>query len=52
MINGNLKVAVDPTSGFVTATRLSDNKVILQQTALKFSAPFNSLLGTPLAGVS
>eukprot|EP01052_Picozoa_sp_SAG31_P015453 SAG31_NODE_993_length_10512_cov_20.777202_1_plen_270_part_00 len=41
LTNGNLKVAVDPATGCLTATRLSDGKVLLEQTALTFSAPFN-----------
>jgi hypothetical protein len=28
--NGNLKITVDPTTAFVTATRISDGKVLLQ----------------------
>eukprot|EP01043_Picozoa_sp_COSAG02_P058814 COSAG02_NODE_7384_length_3039_cov_9.723391_1_plen_496_part_00 len=50
LINGNLKVEIDPSNGFVTATRVTDGKVLLEQTALTFSAPYNSLLNTPLEG--
>jgi hypothetical protein len=28
--NGNLKITVDPTTAFVTATRISDGTVLLQ----------------------
>merc|ERR1719223_1909480 len=33
LTNGNLKVEVDPSNGFVTATRITDGKVLLEQTA-------------------
>lgn len=36
--NGNLNVTVDPATGFVTAVRVSDGRVLLQQTALSFTA--------------
>ena len=50
LTNGNLKVVVDPATGFVTATRVTDGKVLLEQTALAFAAPHNSLLDAPLEG--
>lgn len=50
LTNGNLKVVVDPATGLVTATRVSDSKVLLQQTALTFSSPFNHATNTPLNG--
>ena len=37
--NGNLRVDVDPATGLLTATRVSDSAVLLQQTALTFAAP-------------
>ena len=36
LTNGNLHVQIDPTNGFVTATRISDNVVVLQQTGLRW----------------
>jgi alpha-D-xyloside xylohydrolase len=39
LTNGNLRVDLDPSTGFVTATRVSDGKVLLRQTALTFAAP-------------
>jgi alpha-D-xyloside xylohydrolase len=50
LTNGNLKVEVDPATGFVTATRVTDGKVLLEQTELTFSTPHNSLLDQPLEG--
>jgi alpha-D-xyloside xylohydrolase len=37
--NGNLAVTVDPATGFVTATRLSDNAVLISQTGISFAGP-------------
>ena len=34
--NGNLMVTADPTTGLITATRLSDKTVVLQQTGLQW----------------
>jgi alpha-D-xyloside xylohydrolase len=51
LTNGNLKVRVDPTSGCVTATRVSDGKVLLTQTSLTFSKPTNHANGKLLEGV-
>jgi alpha-glucosidase (family GH31 glycosyl hydrolase) len=39
--NGNLLVSVDPATHFITATRVSDGKVLLQQTGLDFSQACN-----------
>ena len=39
LTNGNLLVAVDPSTGLVTATRRSDGAVLLEQIAMVFSAP-------------
>lgn len=39
LTNGNLKVDIDPSTGCVTATRVSDGKVLLKQTSLTFEAP-------------
>ena len=39
LTNGNLKVDVDPATGLLTATRVSDGKVLLKQTALTFAKP-------------
>jgi hypothetical protein len=36
---GNLRVTADPATGYVTATRLSDGAVLLQQTGLALAAP-------------
>ena len=36
LTNGNLAVAVDPQTGFLTATRVSDGRVLLTQTGLSF----------------
>ena len=38
LTNGNLAVTADPTTGFITATRVSDGAVLLQQTALAWGA--------------
>ena len=37
--NGNLKVAVDPSNGRITAIRISDGKVLLKQTRLTIETP-------------
>ena len=37
LTNGNLKVMYDPATSYITATRISDGKVLLQQTALEFN---------------
>jgi hypothetical protein len=37
LVNGNLKVALDPSSYYLTATRVSDGKLLLQQTGLTFT---------------
>lgn len=34
LTNGNLQVTVDPSTGYLTATRLSDGRVLLKQTEL------------------
>ena len=47
LTNGNLKVDVDPATGFVTATRLTDKKVLLEQTARKCSSSLRRLLPKP-----
>lgn len=39
IVNGNLVITLDSTTGFVTATRQSDNTVLVTQTALSFAAP-------------
>lgn len=39
LTNGNLRVDVDPTTGFLTATRVSDGTLLLKQTALAFGTP-------------
>ena len=39
LTNGNLAIAVDAATGYLTATRVSDGAVLLQQTALVFGAP-------------
>ena len=39
LTNGNLKVSYDPATSCVTATRVSDGKVLLQQSALVFGVP-------------
>ena len=39
LTNGNLLVSVDPATGLLTATRVSDGRVLLQQTALVWGAP-------------
>ena len=39
LTNGNLRVVVDPASGFLTATRVSDGVVVLKQTALVWGVP-------------
>ena len=48
--NGNLRVALDPVTALLTATRLSDGAVLLQQTALTFGAP--DVPGTRAGSVS
>ena len=42
LINGNLRVNVDPGTGLLTAVRLSDNVVVLKQMALEWSPLDNS----------
>jgi alpha-D-xyloside xylohydrolase len=37
--NGNLAISVDAASSLITATRLSDGAVLLQQTVLSFGVP-------------
>ncbi len=37
--NANLRVASDPTTGLITATRVSDGAVVLQQTGLAWGPP-------------
>ena len=39
LTNGNLRVVVDPTTGCLTATRVSDGVVLLKQTSLVFGTP-------------
>jgi len=39
LTNGNLRVELDPATGLLTATRVSDGAVLLKQTALTFAAP-------------
>lgn len=39
LTNGNLRVAVDAATGFLTATRVSDSAVLLRQTALVWGVP-------------
>ena len=39
LTNGNLAVTVDAATGFITARRVSDGVLLLQQTALKFDTP-------------
>jgi len=39
LTNGNLRVTVDPATSFITAIRVSDGAVLLQQTALEFDTP-------------
>jgi alpha-D-xyloside xylohydrolase len=39
VVNGNLQVVVDPATGLVNATRVSDGALLLRQTALAFAAP-------------
>ena len=39
LTNGNLRVDLDPATGLLTATRISDGAVLLKQTALVFAAP-------------
>ena len=39
LTNGNLRVAVDPATGLITATRVSDGAALLTQTALVWGAP-------------
>ena len=39
LTNGNLRVTLDPVTSFLTAVRISDGAILLQQTALQFSAP-------------
>jgi alpha-D-xyloside xylohydrolase len=36
--NGNLAVSVDPSTGLITATRMSDGAVLLRQTSVSFGA--------------
>ena len=50
LVNGNLAVAIDAATGFITATRVSDGVLLLQQTALNFAAP--NVLGTRPGSVS
>lgn len=38
LVNGNMHVAYDPATGFVTATRVSDGALLLRQTGLQFAA--------------
>ena len=37
--NGNLRVDVDPATGFITATRVSDSFVVFRQTGLAWGPP-------------
>ena len=39
LTNGNMRVTYDPSTSFITATRVSDGKVLLQQTVLTFGEP-------------
>ena len=39
LVNGNLRVTMDPATNFLTAVRVSDGAVLLRQTALAFAAP-------------
>ncbi len=51
--NGNLLVTADPTTGLITATRISDKTVLLQQTALTWGAAApGSRAGSVSAAVS
>jgi hypothetical protein len=41
---GNLQVTADPTTGFITATRLSDNAVLLTQNGLTWGQAARTFL--------
>ena len=41
LTNGNLAVAFDPATGFITASRVSDGAPLLSTTALAFGPPAN-----------
>ena len=50
LVNGNLRVDIDPTTSLLTATRVSDGTILLRQTGLTFAAP--SVPGTRPGSVS
>ena len=49
--SGNLMVEADASTGMVTATRLSDNTVVLRQETLRFSAPMAPVLNKKNRGL-